>query len=235
MLAISFGAMLVESLLAVIALVVVASVAVNGKLPTGTPFVIFSTNIAGFLTKFGIPNDIAMCFMTMCISALALTSLDSVARIGRMAFQEFFIIEDMKQASFVRKVFVNKYVATIVTLIAGYELSLGGYNNIWPLFGSANQLLAALVLISLAVFLKTTGRKGFMLWAPMCIMLAVTFTALVQAIIQILNKIFVSNTFVLKTDGLQLVVAILLMALGAMVAFNSFGKLIEKKKEPQAE
>jgi len=141
----------------------------------------------------------------------------------------------MKQASFVRKVFVNKYVATIVTLIAGYELSLGGYNNIWPLFGSANQLLAALVLISLAVFLKTTGRKGFMLWAPMCIMLAVTFTALVQAIIQILNKIFVSNTFVFKTDGLQLVVAILLMALGAMVAFNSFGKLIEKKKEPQAE
>lgn len=231
MLAISFGAMLVESLLAVIALVVVASVAVNGKLPTGTPFVIFSTNIAGFLTKFGIPNDIAMCFMTMCISALALTSLDSVARIGRMAFQEFFIKENMEQASFVRKLLVNKYVATVATLIAGYELSLGGYNNIWPLFGSANQLLAALVLISLAVFLKTTGRKGFMLWAPMCIMLAVTFTALIQAIIQILNKIFVSNTFVFKTDGLQLIVAILLMALGAMVAFNSFGKLFEKKKK----
>lgn len=231
MLLISFGAMLVESLLAVIALVVVASVAVGGKLPAGTPFVIFSTNIAGFLTNFGIPNDIAMCFMTMCISALALTSLDSVARIGRMAFQEFFINDDMENASAVRKIFANKYVATIATLIAGYELSLGGYNNIWPLFGSANQLLAALVLISLAVFLKTTGRKGFMLWAPMCIMLAVTFTALVQAIMKICDKIFVTNDFVFKTDGLQLIVAILLMALGAMVAFNSFGKLFDKKDQ----
>lgn len=229
MLTISFGAMLVESLLAVIALVVAASVAVNGKLPAGTPFVIFSTSVAGFLTNFGIPKDIAMCFMTMCISALALTSLDSVARIGRMAFQEFFIKEDMQNASSLRKILSNKYVATIATLIAGYELALGGYNNIWPLFGSANQLLSALVLITLAVFLKTTGRKGFTLWAPMCIMLVVTFTALVQAVIQIFDKIS-ANTFVFKTDGLQLIVAFLLMALGAMVAFNSFSKLLQKKE-----
>jgi carbon starvation protein len=148
-----------------------------------------------------------------------------------MAWQEFFINEDMEHASSVRKFLSNKYVATVITLIAGYELSLGGYNNIWPLFGSANQLLAALVLISLAVFLKTTGRKGFMLWAPMCIMLAVTFTALVQAVIQIFNKLFVTNNFVFKTDGLQLIVAFLLMALGAMVAFHSFGKLFDKNDE----
>ena len=76
----------------------------------------------------------------------------------------------------------NKYFATILTLAIGLILSLGGYNNVWPLFGAANQLLSALVLITLAVFLKSTKRKGFMLWAPMVVMLSVTFTALVQAI-----------------------------------------------------
>ena len=228
MLPISFGAMLVESLLAVVALVVAGSVAVNGALPKGTPFVIFSSAVAGFLTKLGLPQYVAMSFMTMCISALALTTLDSVARIGRMAFQEFFLDSNGKASSPARKVLTNKYFATIITLVFGFILSLGGYNNIWPLFGSANQLLSALVLIALAVFLKTTGRKGFMLWAPMSIMLAVTFTALVQAVIGIFRKIFVTGGFVLLTYGLQLIVAILLMALGFMVAFHCFEKLSDK-------
>lgn len=230
MLPISFGAMLVESLLAVVALVVAGSVAVNGALPKGTPFVIFSSAVAGFLTKVGLPQYVAMSFMTMCISALALTTLDSVARIGRMAFQEFFLSNDGKASSPVEKVLTNKYFSTIITLVFGFLLSMGGYNNIWPLFGSANQLLSALVLISLAVFLKTTGRKGFMLWAPMCIMLAVTFTALVQAVIKICTKLFVTGGFVVLTDGLQLVVAFLLMALGFMVAFHSFKKLNKKEE-----
>ena len=73
--------------------------------------------------------------------------------------------------------FTNKYFATVITLFFGFLLCLGGYNNIWPLFGAANQLLASLVLIALSVFLLTTGRKGWMLYAPMCIMLVVTFTA----------------------------------------------------------
>lgn len=105
--------------------------------------------------------------MTMFVSALALTSLDAVARISRMSFQEFFEVEEGQEPSSLVKVLTNKYVSTIISLVCGYLLSLGGYVNIWPLFGSANQLLAAMVLISLAVFLKVTGRKGFMLYIPM--------------------------------------------------------------------
>lgn len=74
----------------VVLLVVAGYAAKGGVMPEGTPFAIFASNVAGFLGLFGIPEDIAACIMTMCVSALALTSLDSVARIGRMSFQEFF-------------------------------------------------------------------------------------------------------------------------------------------------
>ena len=85
---VGFGAMLLEALLAVVALVVASSLASDGMLPEGTPFQLFSTGVSGFLGKLGVPNYIATCIMAMCVSALALTSLDSVARIGRMSLQE---------------------------------------------------------------------------------------------------------------------------------------------------
>ena len=226
---VGYGAMVVESLLGVVALVVVGAVAVNGTKPDGTPFSIFSTGVAGFFEKFGIPVQVATVFMTMCVSALALTSLDAVARIARMSFQEFFEVEEGQEPSGLVKVLTNKYVSTIISLVCGYLLSLGGYVNIWPLFGSANQLLAAMVLISLAVFLKVTGRKGFMLYIPMVLMFIVTMTALVQAIYGIVMKLFVTGGFVLMVDGLQLVVAILLVALGLMIGFNSGSKLVKEK------
>ncbi|MCR4944237.1 MAG: carbon starvation protein A [Clostridium sp.] len=227
MLGIGYGAMVVESLIGVIALVAVGSAATGGKLPEGTPFSIFAAAIAGFLGKIGISEHIATCFMTMCVSALALTSLDSVGRIGRMSFQEFFMDDEKEMTSFT-KLMTNKYFSTIITLGLGLVLSLGGYNNVWALFGSANQLLSALVLIALAVFLKTTGRKGFMLYVPMFVMLSVTFTALVQAILNIVKKIFVTGGFVFLTDGLQLILAVLLMSLGFMVAKSCFKKLFGK-------
>ena len=230
MLCIGFGAMIVETLIGVIALVAVGSVSVGGMLPEGTPFSIFASSIAGFLGKLGVPEHVAVCFMTMCVSALALTSLDSVARIGLMSFQEFFMDDsiDIENMTPFQKVVTNKYFATIITLVLGLILSLGGYNNVWPLFGAGNQLLSALVLITIAVFLKTTGRKSFMLYVPMFMMLLVTFTALVQAIINICKKLFVTGEFIFLTDGLQLIFAILLMSLGVMVAKSSFKKLFHK-------
>ena len=108
-------------------------------------------------------------FMTMCVSALALTTLDAVARIGKMSFQEIFSVDDMQHAALWRKVVCNPYFATIITLLCGYVLTKVGYQQIWPLFGSANQLLSALVLITLCVFLKVTGRKNKILFPPMII------------------------------------------------------------------
>ena len=231
---VGYGAMVVESLLGIIALVVVGAVAVNGTKPDGTPFAIFSSGVAGFLEKLGLPVQLATVFMTMCVSALALTSLDSVARIGRMSFQELFLGDttDTSKMPVWQKILTNKYFATVVTLFFGYLLTLGGYTNVWPLFGSANQLLAALVLIALAVFLKTTGRTGWTLYAPMFIMLAVTFTALVQKTIALVKNIASGNATML-VDGLQFIVAILLMVLGVLVAFSCLKKLFTKKAKAE--
>ena len=229
---VGYGAMVVESLLGIVALVVVGAVAVNGTKPDGTPFAIFSSGVAGFLEKLGVPNHVATVFMTMCVSALALTSLDSVARIGRMSFQELFYGDttDPEKMPAWQRVLTNKYFATVITLFFGYLLTLGGYTNVWPLFGSANQLLAALVLIALSVFLKTTGRTGWTLYAPMFIMLVVTFTALIQKTIALVTNI-VNGTATVLVDGLQFIVAILLMVLGVMVAFSCLKKLFGKKAE----
>jgi len=229
MLGIGYGAMIVESLLAVAAVVVAGAAAKSGKLPTGTPFQIFSAGVAGFFQKFGMSEYVAKCSMTMCVSALCLTTLDSVARIGRMSMQELLYDEDGKAHTPVTQFLTNKYVSTVVTLFFGFVLSLGGYNNIWSLFGATNQLLGALVLIALAVFLKTTGREGRMLYIPMTVMLVVTMTALVQAVINIFTKIGVGK-FVFLTDGLQLIVAVLLMALAVMVAYHCLQKLFCKEK-----
>lgn len=242
MLQVGYGSMLLESLLAILVIVIVgalpnlkASGVLDSTLAnmaladTATPFTKFSAGVTGLVAQLGLPQSWGLCIMTMFVSALALTSLDAVARISRMSFQEFFEVEEEQEPSGLVKVLTNKYVSTIISLVCGYLLSLGGYVNIWPLFGSANQLLAAMVLISLAVFLKVTGRKGFMLYIPMVLMFIVTMTALVQAIYGIVMKLFVTGEFVLMVDGLQLVVAILLVALGLMIGFNSGSKLVKEK------
>lgn len=244
MLQVGYGSMLLESLLAVLVIVIVGSLpnlkqtgvldtalANMALADTATPFTKFSAGVTGLVAQLGLPQSWGLCIMTMFVSALALTSLDAVARISRMSFQEFFEVEEGETPSQLVSVLTNKYVSTLISLFFGYLLSLGGYVNIWPLFGSANQLLAAMVLISLAVFLKVTGRKGFMLYVPMVLMFIVTMTALVQAIYGICMKLFVTGGFMIMTDGLQLVVALLLVALGLMITFHSTGKLVNSKAE----
>ena len=225
---VGFGAMLLESLLAVLALCVAgAAASADGTPAAGTPFAIFSSGVAGFLEMFGIPVYAAQCFMTMCVSALALTSLDSVARIGRMSFQELFSVDDMEHAEGWRKLLCNKYFATVITLVCGYILTQIGYSNIWPLFGSANQLLSALVLITLCVFLRVTGRENRTLLVPLVVMLCVTFTALVERCIALV-KAYNAGTAVFMVEGLQLIIAVLLMVLGVIIVVHS-GKVLFSK------
>ncbi len=232
MLPVGYGAMLTETLLGVISLIVVGAVAVNGTVPSGlTPFQIFSAGVAGFMEQLGVPETFANVFMTMCISALALSTLDSVGRIGRLSFQELFMDEDEEQPAW-KKFLTNRYVATVCTLVLGYALCLGGYQNVWALFGAANQMLAALVLLGIAVFLKATRRENKMVLVPMVIMLAVTFTAI---ILNVVNNVqaYMNGTAVFLVNGLQLILAVFLIILAVVVVVTCMKTLLKPKQQDE--
>lgn len=244
MLPVGYGAMIVESFVGVLAIVFAAimfsdlNTAGTGALNGGvaaTPFSIFSQGVARGMTAFGVDSTLATVFMTMCVSALALTSVDAVARIGRLSFQEFFArgndaAEDASaETTGLVHVLSNTWVSTVLTLALGLALAFGGYNNIWPLFGASNQLLGGMTMIALAVFCKCTGRKGWMLYVPVVFLLCSTFTSLVQSTIGCVNALAASGTAVIATSGLQLVFAILLMVLGVIVAYNCLKEFFTKK------
>jgi carbon starvation protein len=93
------------------------------------------------------------------------------------------------------------------------------------LFGAASQMLGALVLIGIAVFLKATGRKSSVLYAPMAIMFLVTFTAIIFNVIGNV-KAFASGNATFLVNGLQLIVATFLIGLGLIVAVTCVKKLL---------
>lgn len=233
MLPVSFGAMLMESMLAVIALIAVASFADGEAAAQGltTQPQIFAGAIANFLSAAGLPHSLVFTLINLAVSAFALTSLDSVARVGRLSFQEFFLDDDVdeKNMSPFLKVVTNKYFATIITLVLAYMLAKVGYAEIWPLFGSANQLLSVLALVACAVFLKKTKRQGVMLWIPMGFMMAVTFTALTMTIVKLTTAFMTTGLSFGNT--LQLIFAVLLLLLGVIVAIQGIKKLMEKSNK----
>lgn len=236
MLPVSYGAMLLESMLAIIALIAVASFGKGEAAAQGltTQPQIFAGAIANFLSVAGLPHSLVFTLINLAVSAFALTSLDSVARVGRLSFQEFFMDDDVdeKNMSPFVKVMTNKYFATAITLVLAYLLAKVGYAEIWPLFGSANQLLSVLALVACAVFLKKTKRQGVMLWIPMAFMMAVTFTALSMTIVK-LSKAFMTTGLSIG-NTLQLIFAVLLLILGVLVAVQGVQKLLEKPEAKKA-
>lgn len=240
---VGYGAMVVESFVGILAIIIAGIMfsdmntagtgALNGGVAS-TPFAIFATGIARGMQAFGIDGTVATVFMTMNVSALALTSLDAVARIGRTSFSEFFAasndalaVESEKAGAM--KVLGNPWFATVVTLLPGLALTFGGYLNIWPLFGASNQLLGGMTMITLAVFCKCTGRKGLMLYVPVAFLLVCTFTSLGMSIAGCVTALQTGGMAVMATSGLQLAFAVLLVALGLIVTGNCLKELRGKE------
>lgn len=248
MLPVSFGAMLMESMLAVIALIAVASFASpeqTAALGYTTPSQIFAGGVAGFLSVMNLPQDVVFTLINLAVSAFALTSLDSVARVGRLSFQELFQDDAAgeKRARPLRRLLTNKYFATVLTLVLAFFLTEVGYDSIWPLFGSSNQLLSALAFLACAVFLRRTRRRSFMLWIPLFTMSAVTFSALILTILNLGRGIAdgtylwmagitatVDGASVLTAWGavVQMVFAVLILALGVSVVAQGVRRLLGK-------
>lgn len=234
MLPVSFGAMLTESLLAVIALVAVGAKFTSETVATsGTPSVVFASAISSFLAVIKVPEDVSFSLITLSVSSFALTSLDSVARVGRLSWQEFFLdssIKDEEVHGF-RKFLTNGTVATVIMLGLAYALSRVGYANIWPLFGSSNQLLATLSLIACAVYFRRTKRQGAFLWAPMAFMLVTTLVTLVLTVKSCITSVAAGTAASIAGAVVQGLFAIAIFILEIIVAGTGLKKLRAKPQD----
>ena len=183
---IAYGGMLIECVLALLTLSAVAhaysfagtDLAFNGATA------IFGGGIASMIDPSrGAVYSILYTLLVLTYSTFCLTSLDTATRLGRFMFQEFWIDaskgETPENVTGYKKVLATPYVATVITVVLGITLGMNGYAKIWALFGSANQLLAALALLAIAAWLGNIGKKNAMCWIPMFFMLAVTIASLI--------------------------------------------------------
>lgn len=215
---IGYGSMLIEGLLAICAIISVAYVSAD-KLPellkNGGPVNAFSQGTSTFMTAIGLDFNLSKEFVALTISAFALTTLDTATRLGRFIFQEM-VTTKAGASSPLGKAVSNRYVATGITIALAWIMSTGSYLTIWPIFGTANQMLAALALLAIAAWLKKSKRNHLMITIPMYFMFAVTFCSLGQLIYANLGK----NWLIV---GVSTVLAVLSAAL-AVEAFRVFGQ-----------
>ena len=226
--AIGYGGMLIECVLAIIALLAAAVITggeASALLAEGGPVLLFATGVGSFLANIGIPAAIGVIFGSLTVAAFAMTTLDTATRLGRFIFQEYFVPEDEEAEGFAG-VMGNMYFATFVTVISSAALGLSGaWADIWPIFGSANQMLAALALLSLAVWLASRGIKNTHIIIPMVFMFAVTLTALV----------FVARDNFMSANYILAILAVILFIMAVVLARMAFGFLApedDKAVEP---
>ncbi len=234
---IGYGAMLIEGLLAVVAVCTIAVFTKQGyfqQMGKLGHIGIFSRGVGGFLEGLGVPLHYGVTFTALAVSAFALTSLDTATRLSRFAFQEFFQVEGQERTNLLGR---NRYIGTAVSVVCGGALALtGGTAAIWPIFGSANQLLAALALLTVAVWLARLGRDNRFVLVPMWIMFAVTITALAL----LAQKRFRHALALLKQhqsaagDFVLAVVAVLLLVLGVVLLVQALKKLRALRGEADA-
>jgi len=221
---IGYGSMLIEGVLATIAILTATYIStpeLGVLLKDGGPMNVFATGIGNFMASFGIPFTTGKVFTSLAISAFALTSLDTATRLGRFIFQELF--DNKKSADSKANILTNKYVSTFITAGLGGMLAVMGYEKVWPIFGSANQLLAALALLTLAVYLKKSGISNKVAVTPTIFMFGVTFAALVLLIIQ--------KSADLATNWILVVIAVVLLVLAVILARFGYKTLSETEQK----
>ncbi len=183
---IAYGGMLLECVLAVVTICAINfAYKYNAAHPdsalTGAT-AIFGGGIANMYAMFGEKAvNVLRALLVLTYSAFCLTSLDTATRLARFMFQEFWLEpgqtpKDIKEGW--KKVMVNPYFATILTVVLGIILGMTGYSKIWGLFGAANQLLAGIGLLAVATWLGNAGKNNKMFLLPMAFMIVVTIASL---------------------------------------------------------
>ena len=229
---IAYGGMLLECLVAVISLCAVAFVFSGYMDGTyASPTQVFAAGLSQMLAcvpGLAGAESVAYALLVLAVSVFCLTSLDTATRLGRYMFQELFTPHGMEASDLTgwRAVLVNPWVATIITVVLGVGLGMTGYQLVWPLFGAANQLLAALGLLAVCAWLGNAGRNNKMFYVPMAFMMVVTLTSLALTVWAKIGLLAAGT--VDAATVLQLVIGVLLMVFAVILAVKGcktiFGK-----------
>ncbi len=235
---IAYGGMLLECVLAVITLVAIAYARQTGHTAGATD--IFAGGVAGMASQIAGGNqslfNILYTLLVLTYSAFCLTSLDTATRLARFMFQEFWIDgtkgETPENVTGVKKVMANPYIATGITVVLGILLGLNGYAKIWALFGSANQLLAALGLLAVATWLGNVGKDNKMFLIPMAFMLCVTIASLLINSWQQFNVILAGGAD--WGPYVQVVLGLMLVILAVVLAIEGVTTIAKQRKTVKA-
>ncbi len=239
---IAYGGMLLECVLAVMTLVAVAYAyqynQANPDSALSGATAIFGGGLAHMIDD-KIPGTYSTLYtlLVLTYSAFCLTSLDTATRLARFMFQEFWIDstkgETVDNVSGAKKFFSNPYVATIITVVLGIFLGLNGYEKIWALFGSANQLLAAIGLLAVATWLGNIGKKKAMVTIPMLFMLCVTISSLIINTVKQFDVIRSGEAD--WGPWVQAIVGILLVVLAVVLAIEGITTIVNHSKAKKAQ
>lgn len=236
---IAYGGMLLECLLAIISLCAVGFVWTAYCAGSyASPTAVFAGGLSQMLACIpGLESveGIAYTLLILAVSAFCLTSLDTATRLARYMFQELWIPagQTMSSVTGARKTLSNPYVATIITVILGIALGMTGYSLIWPLFGAANQLLAALALLAICAWLGNAGKNNKMFYIPMVFMLVATLTSLAITVQTKCVALMAASGDPLA-NVLQAVIAFILLVLAVILAIRGAKAFFAKKKDVAA-
>lgn len=230
---VAYGSMLIECVVAVISLLAVGFVWAAASDGTyASPTQVFAGGLSAMIGSFAPgAKDIMYQMLILAVSVFCLTSLDTATRLARYMFQEFFLEQGQtaKDATGYKKVLANPYVATAITVVLGVALGMTGYTKIWPLFGAANQLLAAIGLLAVCTWLGAVGKNNKMFYIPMVFMLAVTICSLIQTITAKLTAYTSGSADIWAL--IQALIAVLLVVLSVVLAVISAKTLLKQKSE----
>ncbi|MFB6123788.1 MAG: carbon starvation protein A [Haloferacaceae archaeon] len=232
---IGYGGMLGEGLLATVAIV---TVAVYAKVPTSGGIGLALPNFAtggGIILNlgFGIPESIAAPFMGLVLVSFLLTSTDTAVRLGRYMLEEIVGTPETQ----VEEVAANRYVNAAIQVVPAYVLVASGrWADLWPLFGGANQTLAALALLVATVWLANWDDQKQLIstGGPMAFMLVITTTALLYlAFYQNLYQKFIQGnwpggeptTIAMASTVVQIVIALVLIWLALSLAYMGINNI----------
>ncbi len=180
---IGYGAMLIEGVVAVIALATVAMLPRGAALASQAPMTVYGQGIGNFFAVVGIPHKLGASFGLLALSTFILTTLDTATRLGRYIFEEFFGLRGAGSRFLsTAATLLLPLLFVLITLKDPQGNPIPVWKAIWPVFGATNQLLAGLTLLVILVWLRKTGKMSFYIAVPMFFMNIMTVWALIQLI-----------------------------------------------------